>query len=57
MSTMFGGAPKAPAPTLMEDTDQIEAARRKNVASQRKRSGVQSTILSDPMKSETLGGG
>jgi hypothetical protein len=57
MSNMFSGPPKPPAPTLMEDTDQIAAARRKSIADQRKRSGVQSTILSDPTKSETLGGG
>lgn len=56
MSTMFGGAPK-PTPTLMEDTDQIEAARRRSVAGQKKRSGVQSTIMSGEAKTETLGAG
>lgn len=49
--------PPPPEPTLMEDTAQIEAARRKSLAAQRKRSGVQSTILSNPGGRETLGGG
>lgn len=37
--------PKLPEPTLIEDTDAIERARRKSIAGQKKRSGAASTIL------------
>lgn len=40
--------PVLPPPTLMEDTGAIEASRRKSVREQRARSGVASTMLSQP---------
>jgi len=52
--------PPLPPPTLLEDTDAIEAARRKSIRTQRDRSGVASTRLtsrSDQAGNTLLGPG
>jgi hypothetical protein len=49
--------PPMPAPTLMEDTEAIEKARRKSVAGQKERSGVASTLLTTGGTTDTLGAG
>ena len=54
MGSLFGSKPKTPEikpPTPLPDEDAIRKARMKDVAAQKKRTGRQSTILSD----ETLG--
>lgn len=49
--------PDLPPPTLMEDTEAIEKARRRKVASASQRSGVASTNLSQGNAQTLLGGG
>lgn len=47
MGSLFGKAPKPPAPALMPDEDAIAAAKRRAITEQAQRSGRDSTILSD----------
>lgn len=47
--------PPLPEPTLMEDPQQIDAARRRKLAEQRKRGGVASTQLTS--QNQSFGGG
>lgn len=49
--------PPLPEPTLMEDPQQIEAARRRKIAEQRKRSGVASTQLTNQQTTSLFGSG
>lgn len=48
--------PRLPEPTLMEDTQQIEAARRRRLSAAARQSGTRSTQITDIGQRETLGG-
>lgn len=49
--------PKLPAPTLMEDTEQVEAARRRKIAANQARAGRASTDLTGSNRNRTTLGG